>query len=692
MADAVNVWAFGAQASLAAGFLNPPDPEPLTPRDPERVGGYRLVGRLGVGGMGVVYLARDGVGREVALKRVHSGLAEHEEFRTRFIREVATARRVPGRHTARVVDADVLADPPWLATEYFRCWTLAQQVLRFGPLTVENAGTLIAGLAGALAVMHAAGLVHRDLKPSNILLAPDGPRIIDFGIARAADLASLTTSGRRLPGTPGYMAPEQIEGHETGSPADIFALGACLVYAVSGTSPFWDGSPMTLMYRTVHAEPDLKAVPEELREVVLRCLVKEPEERPTAAELAAEYAEFAGYEGNGEQASDDAAGGENPANAAPVNAVPANESAADAIAANEQFAAEFINAAEEDQGGRGPTAAAERIIIGGPTAIEDADTGRSAVSEAETDRNVIDGTTAVVPGQPSTESSQNNDFPPPARRPRTGLVIGTAAGGLVAAAAVALVLATNGGTTAAPPAPTLRSQPSTSRPTAEPTTRPASVPSATPSTAVSRSASAIPGQPPPLPHSLVGYSGRLVGANLAWFENLQIPASSAPWSAGGPWEAIAGPGCPDGTGHALTASPAWSADPAHGGAAFGGCGGGDLVAPTVAPGRSATEHVTWTFTPGPAVSACALFAYNASSPANLAFGDYAVAGQAGQFPMSGAAHAGEWIELGIAAPTADGTLTVGLGNDQPSASDVQRPAGPTVTAAQVVAVCGGPSA
>ncbi|WP_194911306.1 protein kinase domain-containing protein [Catenulispora rubra] len=634
--EATNVWTFGPQSSLAAGFLYPPEPEPLRPRDPERVGGYTLVGRLGAGGMGVAYLARDDAGREVALKRVHAGLAEHEEFRARFIREVAAARRVPGRHTARVVDADVLADPPWLATEYFRCWTLAQQVPRFGSLTVENAGTLIARLAEALAAIHAAGLVHRDLKPSNILLAPDGPRIIDFGIARAADLAVLNTTGG-LHGTPGYMAPEQIEGHETGPPVDVFALGACLVYATAGTSPFWDGSPTTLMYRTVHAEPDLVSMPEELREVVLRCLTKEAEGRPTAAELAAEFAEYSRQDQVQRQEPDD---------------VPAEEQ-------RKKPAQEAIDVTEADR----------------------SENEAAAQPEAPAEHNVIDGTTVFIPEKPETESRQNIVFPPSDRRPRTGLVIATTAGGLVAAAAVALALATNSGSAAAPPARASTSQPSI-------TTR--SHPSTSvPNTTSPRSASAIPGQPPPLPRTLVGYSGRLLGANLAWFESLQIPASSAPWSAGGPWTAIAGPGCPDGVGHSLSASTGWSPDPAHGGAAFGGCGDADLVVPTVAPGQTATATVTWTFTPGPAVSECALFAYNATGPANLAFGDYSTAGRGGQFPMSGASHAGEWVELGIAAPAADGTLSVGIGNDQPT--DAERPPGPTVTAAQVVAVCGGPS-
>jgi serine/threonine protein kinase len=593
-AETANVWTFGPQASLAAGFLNPPEPGPLLPRDPERVGGYTLVGRLGVGGMGVVYLARDDDGREVALKRVHSSLAEHEEFRARFIREVAAARRVPGRHTARVVDADVLADPPWLATEYFRCWTLAQQVPRFGPLTVDDIGTLTVRLAEALASMHAVGLVHRDLKPSNILLAPDGPRIIDFGIARAADLESLTATGG-LHGTPGYMAPEQIEGSETGTPADVFALGACLVYATTGTSPFWDGSPTTLMYRTVHAEPDLDAMPEALRAVTLRCLAKEAGERPTAADLLAEFG----------------------------------------------------------------------------------DGGTARQADANTEHAMTDVTTAIVPGELRMESRQDIDFPPPDRRPRPWLAIGTAAAGLVVAAAVATALASNGDPASKPPATTARSQPSTT---------PQSPPS-------SRTASAIPTRsatPPPLPQSLVGYSGRLLGQNLTWFQSLRIPTSSAPWSGGGLWSGIAGPGCPDGTGHSVSASPAWSADPARGGATFGGCDGSDLAASTVAPGQPATAHVTWTFTPGTAVSACALFAYNPTSPANLAFGDYALSGQAGQFPMSGASHAGEWVELGVVKPAAGGTVAVDLGNDQ--LGDAQHPPGRTVTAAQVAAVCGGVAA
>ena len=623
-AEPADGWASDPRAALAAGFQDPPEPEPLRPRDPERVGGYTLVGRLGVGGMGVAYLARDAGGREVALKLVHAGLADHEEFRARFIREVAAARRVPDRHTARVVDADVLADPPWLATEYFRCWTLAQQVPRFGPLTAEDAGTLACRLAEALAAMHAAGLVHRDLKPSNILLAPDGPRVIDFGIARAADLASLTTTGR-LPGTPGYMAPEQVEGHPTGPPADVFALGACLVYATTGTSPFWDGSPATLMYRTVHTEPDLGTMPEALRAVTLRCLAKDAGERLTAAELVAEF----GMES-------------------------------------------FAEAAEDS----------------------------STISQAETERIVVVGATAVPAGDPganpgaypvhnpaadpAADSRQNSDFPPHRRR----LVIGTTAGGLIAAAAVALALATNGGSTASPPAPTTRSQPSATQQNQSPDQNQNH--NQNQNQPASRSASAIPDQPPPLPHALAGYSGRLVGQNLAWFQGLRIPASSAPWSGGGLWSAIAGPGCPSGVGHALSASAGWSTDPVHGGATFGSCDGADLVAPTVAPGESSTAQVVWSFTPGPAVSACALFAYNAASPANLAFGDYALAGRAGQFPMSGASHAGEWVELGIAAPDADGTVTVGVGNDQPG--DAQRPPGATVTAAQVVAVCGAPPA
>ena len=611
MAKAANVWVLGPKSPLAAGFLNPPEPEPLQPRDPGRVGGYTLVGRLGVGGMGVAYLARDAAGREVALKVVHAGLSEHEEFRIHFIREVAAARRVPGRHTARVLDADVRADPPWLATEYFRCWTLAQQVPRFGPLTVENAGTLIAGLADALAAMHAIGLVHRDLKPSNILLAPDGPRIIDFGLARAAGLASLTSTGR-LPGTPGYMAPEQIEGRETGPPADVFALGASLVYAMTGTSPFWDGAPTTLMYRTVHGEPDLLGMPEVLRELTRRCLAKEAGERPTAADLVAEF-------------------------------------------------------------GASPDERAATEVFDGKPAIEDIEvTDASRGDLAETER--------IVLSDRGARSSQNGDFLPPARRRRPGLAIAASVGGLAAAAVVALALATNSGSTATPPAPTVRPRP--------PTTPPSTPSTTPPTTSATRSASAIPAQPPPLPQTLVGYSGRLLGQNLAWFQSLNIPTASVPWSGGGLWSAIAGPGCPAGAGHGWEASTGWSPDAVPGGAP-GTCANADLTASAVPPGQAATAHVTWTFTPGTAVCICAVFAYNAASPANLAFGDYAFGGRAGQFPMSGASHAGEWVELGLAPPAADGTVTVGVGNDQ--LGDAQHAVGATVTAAQVVAVCGGPS-
>jgi hypothetical protein len=259
---------------------------------------------------------------------------------------------------------------------------------------------------------------------------------------------------------------------------------------------------------------------------------------------------------------------------------------------------------------------------------------------------------------------------------------------------VALALATNGGSTAAPPPPA-----GTSRPSMSPLTASASASASAASTAPptssssspsSRSGSAIPAQPPPLPNALVGYSGRLVGQDLAWFLSLRIPAASAPWSGGGLWSAIAGPGCPSGAGHDVSASPGWSPDPAHGGAALDGCDGSDLAASTVPPGQAATAHVTWTFAPGTAVTSCALFAYNAAGPANRAFGDYAIAGRAGQFPMSGASHAGEWVELGITSPGGDGTVTVGVGNDQ--VGDAQHPPGPTLTAAQVVAVCGGPSA
>ncbi|MEU3560313.1 protein kinase [Kitasatospora sp. NPDC006786] len=258
----------------------------LTPDDPREVGGYRLYARLGAGGMGRVYLSYTPGGRPVALKVVRPELAEDPEFRARFAQEVASARRIHGLFTAQLVDAGVEAAPPWLATTYVPGPSLQQVVRRFGPLPERTVLLLIAGIAEALQAIHATGVVHRDLKPGNVLIAPDGPRVIDFGIARAADATALTGTGLRI-GSPAYMAPEQAMGRPATPATDVYALGALAVHVAGGNPPFGDGPDPSTLYRTVHEEPDLTPVPAGLRELLLHCLAKRPEDRPTTAEVIA---------------------------------------------------------------------------------------------------------------------------------------------------------------------------------------------------------------------------------------------------------------------------------------------------------------------------------------------------------------------------------------------------------------------
>lgn len=242
-----------------------------------RVGPYRIEGRLGSGGMGWVYLGRSPAGRAVAVKVVRPEHAADEEFRRRFAREVAAARLVGGAFTAAVVDADPEAELPWLATAYVPGPALSEAVGSDGPLTGGQARRLGAGLVEALQAIHAAGVVHRDLKPSNVLLAADGPRVIDFGISMVAGATGLTRAGT-LMGTPPYMSPEQMTGARVGPASDVFSLGGVLVYAVAGYAPFRHGAGVA--YRVVHAEPELDDVPAELRPLVERCLAKRPEDRP----------------------------------------------------------------------------------------------------------------------------------------------------------------------------------------------------------------------------------------------------------------------------------------------------------------------------------------------------------------------------------------------------------------------------
>ncbi|MGW3913696.1 protein kinase domain-containing protein [Streptomyces sp. NPDC005070] len=264
--------------------------QPLGADEPTVVGPYRLLGRLGSGGMGRVYLGRSAGGRTVAVKIVHPHFALDEEFRARFRREVEAARRVGGAWTAPVLDADPEAPVPWVATGYAAGPSLTSAIADGGPLPAHSARVLGAGLAEALTAVHALGLVHRDVKPSNVLLTLDGPLLIDFGIARATDgTASLTSTGVSV-GSPGYMSPEQILGKGVTGAADVFSLGAVLAYAATGEPPFPGDSSASLLYKVVHEEPRLESLEGELRELVAACLAKEPAARPTPGEVAVRLA------------------------------------------------------------------------------------------------------------------------------------------------------------------------------------------------------------------------------------------------------------------------------------------------------------------------------------------------------------------------------------------------------------------
>jgi eukaryotic-like serine/threonine-protein kinase len=250
------------------------------------IGPYRLRGRLGAGGMGQVFLGLSAGGRAVAVKVIRADLATDPEFRARFRREVAVARKVSGLFTAPVIDANLDAEVPWLATAYVDGPSLAEAVSGHGPLPPGSVLALAAGLAEGLNAIHAAGVVHRDLKPANVLLAADGPRVIDFGISRAVGNSALTHTGLVV-GSPGFMSPEQAEGREVGPPSDIFSLGAVLAFAATGEGPFGTGSTPALVYRVVHSPAQLEHLPALVRPLVERCLAKDPGQRPTAAGLLA---------------------------------------------------------------------------------------------------------------------------------------------------------------------------------------------------------------------------------------------------------------------------------------------------------------------------------------------------------------------------------------------------------------------
>ena len=259
----------------------------LQPEDPREIGPYRLLGQLGTGGMGQVFLGMSAGGRPIAVKVIRTELATDPDFRARFRREVAAAQKVSGLFTALVVDADLDCPVPWLATAYVAGPSLTEAVKGHGPLPARSVLALTAGLAEGLDAIHAAGVVHRDLKPSNVLLAEDGPRVIDFGISEAAE-ASAVAGANVLIGSPGYMSPEQVLGSDVGPASDIFSLGSVLTFAAAGTGPFGAGSHAALMYRLVNNPADLDNVPGELRSLVASCLAKNPGHRPTAREVLAE--------------------------------------------------------------------------------------------------------------------------------------------------------------------------------------------------------------------------------------------------------------------------------------------------------------------------------------------------------------------------------------------------------------------
>ena len=263
--------------------------EPLAPGDPLKVGGYELRARLGSGGMGRVYLGFSAAGRAVAVKVVHPALAGDQEFRARFRREAAAAQAVSGAYTASVVAAGPDDDPPWLATVFVPGPSLAEAVADGGPLPAASVWRLAAGLVEALQALHSRGLVHRDLKPANVLLAVDGPRVIDFGISRALEATSVTATGTTV-GTPSFMSPEQAEGGPPEPAGDVFSLGGVLAFAATGAAPFGDGSPAEVLYRVVHSAPALDGIPVPLRDLVSGCLAKAPAARPPLSRLAAAIA------------------------------------------------------------------------------------------------------------------------------------------------------------------------------------------------------------------------------------------------------------------------------------------------------------------------------------------------------------------------------------------------------------------
>ena len=277
---------------------------PLQKDDPKSIGGYKLVGRLGSGGMGIVYRGRTRSGREVAVKVVHAQYAEDAVFRARFRQEIESVRKVSGAFTAPVLDADPEAVRPWMATQYVPGPSLAALIRDQGPLKGTALRRLALGLVEALREIHRAGVVHRDLKPANVLMAEDGPRVIDFGISRAAENHNTLTETGQMIGTPPFMSPEQLtDARSVGPASDVFSVGALLVYTSTGRGPFDADSPYLTAYRVVHDAPVLDGVPEPLHALLERCLAKDPADRPGLDELAREFVAALPEKGADDQAT-----------------------------------------------------------------------------------------------------------------------------------------------------------------------------------------------------------------------------------------------------------------------------------------------------------------------------------------------------------------------------------------------------
>ncbi|MEV6019995.1 serine/threonine-protein kinase [Streptomyces sp. NPDC051997] len=258
---------------------------PARPGDPARIGPYRIIGRLGSGGMGTVHAALDPEGRRVAVKVIHAAQSDDDEFRARFRREVEVSRRVSGPCLVPLLAADTDGAAPWLATEYVPGPTLAQHITADGPLGGARLYALAAGTAAALAAVHAAGVAHRDVKPANVVLAPSGPRVLDFGIAHAVDGTSVTRTGV-MTGTAGWISPEAYRTGTTSPAGDVFAWGALIAYAATGRLPFGTGAPDAVAYRVMSGDPDTAGMPDDLLGLVTSALAKAPEDRPSAATLA----------------------------------------------------------------------------------------------------------------------------------------------------------------------------------------------------------------------------------------------------------------------------------------------------------------------------------------------------------------------------------------------------------------------